>query len=53
MPKVTEKEFEKQVEQLAKCPGNEVFLWKPSDWEEIVGVLKPVSLNINKDGGAE
>lgn len=25
---------------LAECPGVEIYLWRPSDWERIVEVLK-------------
>jgi len=28
------------LETLARCPGNEVFLWRPSDLEEIATVLR-------------
>ena len=25
---------------LAKCPGVEVYLWRPRDWDSIVAILK-------------
>jgi len=27
------------LEQLSECPGVEAYLWRPSDWDEIVEVL--------------
>ena len=31
---------EDTVRLLSECPGVEVYVWRPSDWKEIEGVLK-------------
>ncbi|MDD5061768.1 MAG: VRR-NUC domain-containing protein [Candidatus Marinimicrobia bacterium] len=34
------KEQIKWLVALAKCPGNEVYCWSPTDWEKILEIIK-------------
>ena len=37
--KVTPKQYE-ALELYRRCPGVETYLWRPSDWDEIVEVMR-------------
>lgn len=38
---VVSPEQQKWLDTLAACPHNEVYLWRPSDLEEVANVLSP------------
>jgi len=38
-----ETEFQKHWRELAeKCPGVETYLWRPSGWDRIIGILEVI-----------